>query len=391
MTKTTMNIPMERANEIVRRLSSPRNLPNPPLIGKKRGLPAFAVPALILTILATFPYIGISLPGILPGPLNSPPSMQLLALCAVTAGIALSYELLFGRTGLMSFGHTLFIGAGAYTVALLLGKVGASLVVVIIATMVLGIVAPLVVGAIALRVKGIAFSMVTLAFAEVASIGVAANFGGLTGGEDGLGLIATELPRFVVGIANAPYRYWLALAFLALAWGAILYLDQTRIGRSWAAIRENEQRVEVLGLSAYRAKLASMVVAGLLGTIGGVLQLLLSSAATPSLFSLHYSLQLLIIIVLGGVGSKYGAVLGAFLYTLLDTNLAHISNSDWVAALPPLLSVPLSQPQLLIGVIFILFVFFVPGGLTSIPGLFRRRRRSIDPFQDVVGSGETTK
>lgn len=385
MTKAIINNPDERTNPILRRLSSFGGGPAPlPMTTRRRRLPVFAVPAVIIVIMATFPYLGFSLPGILPGPINSSSSMQLLAVCTVAAGVALSYELLFGRVGLMSFGHTLFMGAGAYTVALLLGKFGASLFVVIIATVVLGVVLPLIIGAIALRVKGIAFAMVTLAFAEVAGIAVAANFGNLTGGEDGLGLVTTELPRFLVGIVNAPYRYWLALGFLALAWAVILYLDNTRLGRSWAAVRENTERVEVLGISSYRAKLAAMVVAGFLGTIGGVLQLLLTSAATPSLFSLHYALQLLIMIVLGGVGSKYGAVLGAFLYILLDTNLVHISNSEWVAGLPPILAVPLSEPHFLIGAIFILFVFFIPGGLTSIPRLIRRRNRPVeDPLRAI--------
>ena len=85
------------------------------------------IPLAVLAVLIFLPWMGFSVPGVLPGPVNSPGSMQLLALCLVTGGIALSYDILFGRTGLMSFGHALFVGAGAYSAAIALGKWGGGL------------------------------------------------------------------------------------------------------------------------------------------------------------------------------------------------------------------------------------------------------------------------
>src|SRR6478736_3794345 len=100
----------------------------------------------VLVVLIFLPWMGFSIPGVLPGPVNSPGSMQLLALCLVTAGIALSYDVLFGRTGLLSFGHALFIGAGAYSAAIALGKWGTSLPVAILVVLAFAIVLPLVIG-----------------------------------------------------------------------------------------------------------------------------------------------------------------------------------------------------------------------------------------------------
>lgn len=114
------------------------------------------------------------------------------------------------------------------------------------------------------------------------------------------------------------------------------------------------------------------------------MQLFVFAQASPEYASLRYSFEILIIVVIGGVGSKYGAVVGAFLYVLLDSRLIELANAPWVAALPPVLHVPLSEPAMLIGIIFILFVFFAPGGLTSVANRIaralrsRRRRKSED-------------
>ncbi len=156
------------------------------------------IPLAVLVVLIFLPWMGFSIPGVLPGAVNSPGSMQLLALCLVTGGIALSYDVLFGRTGLLSFGHALFVGAGAYSAAIALGKWGGGLGLAVLLVLAMGIALPLIVGAVALRVKGIAFAMVTLAFAQAVAITVLRNPGGLTGGEEGLSLNRSQLPAIPV-------------------------------------------------------------------------------------------------------------------------------------------------------------------------------------------------
>jgi len=339
--------------------------------GLARTLPV-AIPLAVLALLIFLPWMRFSIPGVLPGAVNSPGSMQLLALCLVTAGIALSYDVLFGRTGLLSFGHALFIGAGAYSAAIALGKWGTSLPVAILVVLAFAIVLPLVIGAIALRVKGIAFAMVTLAFAQAVAITAARNPGGLTGGEEGLSLNRSALPAILSGVVNAPYRYWLALAFLVACVLVVWWLTTARTGHAWAAVRENEDRVEVLGMSAYRTKLTAVVVAGFLGTLGGFIQLIIIGGANPHLLSTELTLSLLIMVVLGGAGSRWGAVIGGVVYVLLDNRLQELSTSSTIAELPAFLRIPLSQPVFVLGLLFVLVVYFAPGGLTAIGGRVKR-------------------
>jgi branched-chain amino acid transport system permease protein len=345
--------------------------PAPGRSGLRRWLPVL-VPLAVLALLIFLPWMRFSIPGVLPGLVNSPGSMQLLALCLVTAGIALSYDVLFGRTGLLSFGHALFVGAGAYSAAIALGKWGASLATAVVFVLAMAIVLPLVIGAIALRVKGIAFAMVTLAFAQAVAITAARNPGGLTGGEEGLSLNRSALPDFLTGVVNAPYRYWLALAFLVVCVLVVLWLTMARTGHAWAAVRENEDRVEVLGMSAYRTKLTAVVVAGFLGTLGGFIQLIIIGGTNPHLLSTELTLSLLIMVVLGGAGSRWGAVIGGVVYVLLDNRLQELSTSETIASLPAVLRVPLSQPVFVLGLLFVLVVYFAPGGLAAVGGRVRR-------------------
>ena len=340
--------------------------------GLARALPV-AIPLAVLVLLIFLPWMRFSIPGVLPGVVNSPGSMQLLALCLVTAGIALSYDVLFGRTGPLSFGHALFVGAGAYSAAIALGRWGTSLPVAILVVLAFAIVLPLVIGAIALRVKGIAFAMVTLAFAQAVAITAARNPGGLTGGEEGLSLNRSALPAILSGVINAPYRYWLALSFLVFCVLVVWWLTTARTGHAWAAVRENEDRVEVLGMSAYRTKLTAVVVAGFLGTLGGFLQLIIIGGANPHLLSTELTLSLLIMVVLGGAGSRWGAVIGGVVYVLLDNRLQELSTSSTIAELPSFLRIPLSQPVFVLGLLFVLVVYFAPGGLTAIGGRVKRR------------------
>jgi branched-chain amino acid transport system permease protein len=341
------------------------------------------LPVAVLIILILLPWMGFPVPGVLPGPVNSPGSMQLLALCLVTGGLALSYDVLFGRTGLLSFGHALFIGAGAYSAVIALGRWGAGLGLALLVVLALGVVLPLIVGAVALRVRGIAFAMVTLAFAQAVAITALRNPGGVTGGEEGLALNRARLPALLSGVVNAPYRYWLALGFCLLCVLVVAWLATARTGHAWAAVRENEARVEVLGMSAYRAKLLAMVVAGFLGTLGGFVQVIVIGGANPHLLSTEFTLSLLIMVVLGGAGTLWGPVIGAAVYVLLDNRLQELSTSEAISALPAVLRVPLSQPVFVLGLLFVLVVYFAPGGIAAVPGRVRNavrgRHRRVTP------------
>jgi branched-chain amino acid transport system permease protein len=335
-----------------------------------------ALPALgLLLLLAYLPYVQVGLPGLLPGRVNGPGAMQLLATCLTMAGIALSYDVLFGRTGLLSFGHALFVASGSYLLTISMSSLGLSLPVAAVVSLATTTLLALVVGGIALRVGGIAFAMVTLAFAQAASIIVMRNPGDLTGGEEGRSLNRELMPELFLGVANAPYRYWLALGFVALAWGAVSWLSRSRAGHAMAAVRENEARAAVLGFSVYRAKLIAVVVASFLGALGGVVHAVVLGGSNPHLTTAEFTLSLLVMVVLGGAGSKWGAVLGGFLYTYADARLVELSGSSLLQSMPGVVGQVVSQPLFVLGTFFVIVVYFAPTGLTGLGKRVLRKER----------------
>lgn len=333
------------------------------------------LPVALVVLLATVPYSALSLPGLLPGPVNSPGSLQLLALCLLFAGFAVTYDLLFGHTGLLSFGHALYIAAGSYTVNIAVTEFGLGLPAALGCVVAVGILLPLAVGAIALRVTGIAFAMVTLAFAEVGSILVLSDPGHVTGGEEGLALAPAAIPDTFAGVANTANLYWLALAYLVLVVLVVRWAIGSEPGRVWAAIRENERRVTVLGLHPYRYRLLAFVLASFLATLGGVVHLFLIGGSTPDITTATFTVALIVMTVLGGVGGRWGAIVGGIVYTYLDHRLAGLASSDAIAGLPDVLRAPLSEPQFTLGILFIIVILFLPGGLAGLKDRVRGRRQ----------------
>ena len=214
--------------------------------------------------------------------------------------------------------------------------------------------------------------MVTLAFAQAGQVLVQKNPDQLTGGEEGLGLNSDPLPDFFVGVLNAKNLYWLALGYAVVVFLVVRYAVSSSPGHVWQAIRENERRVEVIGLRPFGFKLIAFVLASFLCTLGGIVWLLvLGTGASPQVTTANFTLTLLVMVVIGGAGTRYGALLGGFLYTLLDQRLGALAGSSQVQDLPTIIRKPLSEPLFILGTLFILLVFFVPGGLA---GLGRRVR-----------------
>jgi branched-chain amino acid transport system permease protein len=329
--------------------------------------------AVALVVLVALPAVGITLPGVFDGALNSPGTLNLLGLCFVFGALALTYDLVFGYVGLLSFGHALYFATGVYTTAIALARWHWSLPAAIALTAGLSLVLPLALGAVCLRMRDIPFAMVTLAFAQAGSILVMQNPGGLTGGEEGLALGGDVLPAFLVGVANTRNLYWIALVLLLVVYAVAWLAVNSPAGRVWQAIRENERRVSVLGLNPYLYKLGAFVLSAFLASATGVVYLLLQGGANPQVTTADFTLALLVMVVLGGVGTLWGAVLGGVVYEYLDFRLVALANTGTVQSLPGVLRVPLSEPLFLLGVLFIVLVLFVPGGLG---GLLRRRTAS---------------
>lgn len=357
----------------------------------RMALPAIGGLVLVI-VMAVLPLLNLQLPGILPGPTYSPGTLALLSLCMVFAALALSYNLLLGTGGMLSFGHALYFGAGAYGLGIILQTTGMPMWPGVFIALIGGLVIALITGAVSMRVSGIPFAMVTLAFAQAGSVLVRRN-AELTGGGEGLALNTEHVPDIFIGVVNTRNLYWLTLGVLVIVYLIVLWVDRSRLGHLAQASRENELRVQVLGLRPYTAKLIVFVIAAGLASLAGMAYLLLQSGTVPRAVSADLTITVLVMVVLGGAGYRWGAIVGGVLYTLLDQRLAVFAQSEWVDGLPEVLRVPLSEPLFLLGVLFILFVMFVPGGIAGTIDSWMGRRRgrrangALRQMDDAIGSG----
>ena len=132
----------------------------------------------------------------------------------------------------------------------------------------------------------------------------------------------------------------------------------------------------VLGLEVYRVKLLAIVVGAFLGGLGGIVHALVLGGSNPHLTTTEFTLSLLVMVVLGGAGSRWGAVIGGFLYHYADARLVEVSGSSVFDSLPHLVQQVLAQPLFILGTIFVVVVYFAPAGLTGLGGRLIRKRRT---------------
>lgn len=342
----------------------------PPATRAKKPAVRRAATVVWLVIALVLPFCALIVPWVLPGPvdvLNSAGTLDVLGLCFVFAGVALGYDVLFGFTGLLSFGQVLYFAAGAYTLDIALSVWNWPLLPAALLTLAVGLVLALALGAVSLRGSGIAFAMVTLAFAQAFYYLIEDNPHGLTGGDTGLVMSTTRLPAALVGVASTRNLYWLALGFLVATYAVVWLVTGSATGRVWLAIRESERRAEVLGFRPFGFKLGSFVLSSMIATAGGMVYLLLVGTASPSsVASVTVTISILVMVVLGGAGTRWGAVAGAIVYVYLQQYLLKIAAEPSFGSLPAALRVPLSQPDFLLGAVFVLFILFAPGGIAGL-------------------------
>lgn len=336
----------------------------------------------VVAFLAVLPWLALPGLGILPGPTYTPGSLHLMAYVMLMVGLALSYHMIFGTAGMLSFGHALYFGIGVYGLAIVLDRTDIPLLPAAAVVLVIGIFVTNLLGAISLRVTGISFAMVTLAFAQAGNVFVRRGIGG-TGGDEGLALATENVPDFLIGVVNTKHLYWLALATVVVVYLVVMWVEQTRAGHSIKATRENETRVRVLGGQPYLIRLLAFVVGGTLAIVVGMMFLLLQSGASHTYTTAEFTLTLLVMVVLGGVGKRWGAIVGAAVYAILDQRLVALASQEAIRELPAVLRIPLSEPLFLLGTLFILIVMFMPGGIAGLADRFRKRPVEDEPLKDL--------
>ena len=299
-----------------------------------------------------------------------------------------SYDLLLGYTGIVSFAHTMFFGIGAYGIAIASTRMGAgwgSLLVGTLGALALTSLLALAIGLLSLRVRAIFYAMITLAVAA-AFQRLASQLPEITGGEDGLTFKLPEVlsPSFKLiegsflgaSIDGRLLTYYIIFASAAVLFVMMLRIVNSPFGRVLQAIRENDFRAEAIGYRTVVFRTLSNVVAALFATLAGcLLAIWLRYNGPDTSLSFEIMIDILLIVVIGGMGTMYGAICGTTVFLLAQSYLQDLlalgaKATEGLPLLPSLLS---SDRWLLwLGILFVLSVYFFP---TGIVGKLRRWNR----------------
>jgi branched-chain amino acid transport system permease protein len=255
---------------------------------------------------------------------------------------AMSYDLLIGYTGIVSFGHAMFFGLGAYITGILMrnnnwGFIG-TVPVVIIACGLLG----LVIGLLTVRVKDTYFSMMTLALGQLFFV-IATKAKNLTGGDDGL-------PGVPLLFRDKMTMYFVITVIVVLAYLLLRRLTKSPTGKTLQAIRENETRANMIGYNVLSYKLIIICISSILAGFAGSLYVTYLGVAYPLLMHSSQTMQAIFMTIIGGSGTLYGPIIGAVLVKIISTVLSAFTQR-WM---------------LIFGVLFVICVMLLPGGVVSI-------------------------
>ena len=277
----------------------------------------------------------------------------------------LGFNLLFGYTGLLSFGHAMFLGAGAYGAAFFAGVLGIqSFELVLSAVVLCTMLAAIPIGFLCVRNVGIFFGMLTLAFGML-FYSFLFKFYHLTGGDSGM-----RVPRMsILGLELAQYNkiellagpfYYYCLALLVIAALVMWRIVHSPFGLHLKALRDNARKAEYLGVHVHRFRLAAFVISAGFGAAGGAILGFRIGLADPELVYWTHSGQLVFMAVLGGFSNFFGPIIGALAFTLLQDQLQSLTQY-W---------------RFILGAILAIIVIGFPGGIAAIPDMLRPIRRA---------------
>ena len=271
----------------------------------------------------------------------------------IFAMAAVSLDLILGYGGLVSFGHAAFIGLGAYAVGILMDAGLEEGLVLLPAAMLAAAVFALLTGAVSLKTRGVHYIMITLAFGQMAYFTMTSL--SAYGGDDGLTLWSRPLLAGFKALNGRVSFYYVVLALLIAVWALCLAVTRSRFGRVLRGCRENEERMRALGYDPFAYRLVATVIAGAIAGLAGALLAIQADFVSPAYMSWQRSGELIVMVVLGGISSLHGAILGAAAFLLAEELLAGVTE-HW---------------RLIFGPLLILVVLFLRGGLGGLLGRVR--------------------
>jgi branched-chain amino acid transport system permease protein len=278
----------------------------------------------------------------------------------VMALAAMAVNFLLGFTGVLSFGHAAYLGLGAYGAGMAIKYIAPSTSLGLLVGVLTGTLGAMLIGAMIVRLRGVYFAMVTIAFGQVFYF-IAFRWVSVTGGDDGLTgwkRMPLDLGFTTIDIAdNDRAFYYLVLLCLMVAAGLMGLLLHSPFGRTLLAIRENERRARFLGIPVQEHIWLSFVISAAFASLAGTLYAYLDNFVDPRAFHWQQSGDFVIMAVLGGMRSFWGPLIGAAIFVVLQDKLSSLTDY-WMT---------------LIGVFFVVVVVFFPSGVL---GILRRRVRS---------------
>ena len=272
----------------------------------------------------------------------------LLIKAMLLAIAAISLDLLIGHGGMISLGHAAFVGVGAYAAAIGLENGVENILVLLVITLVVTGTVALITGSLALRTSGVYFLMITLAFGQMIYFTLTSL--AAYGGDDGLTLwsLATLFGSDIVQGGSG--LYFVVLGTLLATWWGVYRISLSRFGRVLRAARDNPGRAEVMGYSVTRYRLIAYVIAAMIAGLSGLLLVQHAEFVSPALATWQRSGDLIVVIVLGGLGSRNGAILGAFFIVIVEEVLGGFFH-EW---------------RLIYGPLLVVMVLFAKGGLSDL-------------------------
>ncbi|GEL78111.1 branched-chain amino acid ABC transporter permease [Tenuibacillus multivorans] len=293
---------------------------------------------------------------------------------------AMSYDLLLGYTGIVSFGHAMFFGVGAYSVAITLDRFEPSfmslLLGIVIAMAVGGLIA-FIAGILTLRLKSHYYAMLTLALANLFLV-LAEKWRSLTKGNDGFTFQIPELPGGLEDHRNMVIYLFCLVSMVVIFFG-LKRLTESPLGKILVAIRENEQRVVSLGYKIMPYKVIISVISGVVASFAGVLYAISIRFVDTSVFAIDMTLDALLMTIIGGVGTLVGPIIGAGIIEFAHHYLSELSDVHWI----------FERWIILFGILYILVVIFFPSGIVGTINhklATRKQRKKEDEQSDKLAS-----